>query len=168
MSHEVVQVIKLVKYNRKSHEMIRATCKTYRQRKIHNNEHSHKMTWFRNWITVWSSLHEPVLIYRSSHGSVFETPLYRVHNEHESGSGLGLLQRIWITSNESQTLQHASEHTNKYKYTLNILPSTPTHACTPTYTYIYGYKLTIMLTIMHTYTYIYTLIYIHTSIHTYT
>jgi len=26
MSHEVVQVIKLVKYNRKSHEMISVTC----------------------------------------------------------------------------------------------------------------------------------------------
>jgi len=27
MSHEVIQVIKLVKHNRKSYEMIRVTCK---------------------------------------------------------------------------------------------------------------------------------------------
>ena len=46
MSHEVIQVIKLVKYNRKLHEMISATCKAYRQWQIHKNEHSHEMTRF--------------------------------------------------------------------------------------------------------------------------
>ena len=44
------------------------------------------MTQFRNRIAVWSSLHEPVLIF----GSVFELPVYRVHNEHDSESGSGL------------------------------------------------------------------------------
>jgi len=49
------------------------------------------MTRFWNRIAVWSSLHELVLIYGSSHGSIFESPMYRVHNEYESESGLGLL-----------------------------------------------------------------------------
>ena len=94
MSHEVVQVIKLVKYNRKSHEMISITCKripTTVSKEIHKNEHSHEMTRFWIRITVWSSLHEPVLIYGSSHGSVFKSPVYRVHNKHKSRLGLGLL-----------------------------------------------------------------------------
>jgi len=68
------------------------------------NEHSHEMTRFRNRIAVWSSLHEPVLIYGSSHGSVFESPLYRVHNEHESRSGPGLLQLVRISPNGSEML----------------------------------------------------------------
>jgi len=47
MPHEVVQVIKLVKYNRKSHEMISVTCKhipTMVNKEMHKNEHSHEMT----------------------------------------------------------------------------------------------------------------------------
>ena len=51
MSHEVVQVIKLVKYNRKSHEMIRVICKyilTTVNKEIHKNKHSHEMMWFRS------------------------------------------------------------------------------------------------------------------------
>jgi len=82
MSHEVIQVIKLVKYNRKSHEMIRVTCKrtpTIVNKEIHKNKHSHEMTRFRNRIAVWSSLHKPVLIYGPSYGSVFESPMYRVN-----------------------------------------------------------------------------------------
>ena len=138
MSHG--QVIKLVKYNRKSHEMIRVTCKrlpTTVNKEIHKNKHSYEMTQFWNQIVVWSSLYEPVLIYGSSHGSVFELPVYRVYNGHKFELGPDLLQRSQISPNESETLQHASEHTNKYKYTLNTLSSTPTHTCTPTYTYIY-------------------------------
>ena len=50
------------------------------------NKHSHEMIWFWNRIVTWSSLHEPVLIYGSSHGSVFELPAYRVHNEYNSKS----------------------------------------------------------------------------------
>jgi len=97
--------------------------------------------WIR--IAVWSSLHEPVLIYGSSHESVFESPLYRVHNEHESGSGPSLLQRVRILLNESETLQHASEHMNSHKHTL-------VHVYTPQHTrinirvcpHIYVYKYT--------------------------
>ena len=50
------------------------------------------MTQFQNRIAVWPSLNEPVLLYGSSHGSVFESPLYRVHSEHESESSLDLLK----------------------------------------------------------------------------
>ena len=95
MPYEVVQVIKLVKYNRKSHEMISVTCKcipTTVNKEKHKNEHSHEMTRFCNRFAVWSSLHELVMIYGSSHGSVFKSPVHRVHNEHESESGPGLLQ----------------------------------------------------------------------------
>jgi len=49
------------------------------------------MTRFQNRIVVWSSLHELEQISEQSNGSVFKLPVYRVHNEHESGSGLGLL-----------------------------------------------------------------------------
>jgi len=49
MSQEVIQVIKLVKYNRKSHEMIRVTCKhipTTVNKEILKNKYSHEMTRF--------------------------------------------------------------------------------------------------------------------------
>ena len=58
MSHEVVQVIKLVKYNRNPHDMIRVTCKripTTVNKKIHKNEHSHEMTQFQNQIVTYRS-----------------------------------------------------------------------------------------------------------------
>ena len=95
MSHEVVQIIKLVKYNRKSHEMISVTCKCIPatvNKEMYKNEHSHEMTQFRNRIAIWPSLHEPVLIYGSSHGSVFESPMLRVYNEDQSESGPSLLK----------------------------------------------------------------------------
>ena len=126
---KVIQLIKLVKYNRKSHEIITLICKripTMVNKKIHKNKHSHEMTRFWSRIALWTSLHEPVLIYGSSHGSVFKSPLCRVHNEHESGSGLGLLQRVQILPNESKTLQQASEHMNSHKYTL-VHVYTPQH-----------------------------------------
>ena len=107
MTHKVVQGIKLLRHKRKSHEMISVTGKcipTTVNKQLHKNEHSHEMTRFWNQIAVWSSLHEPVLIYGSSHGPVFESPLYRVHNEHESGSGPGLLQR----SGSHQTIPKCS------------------------------------------------------------
>jgi len=91
MSHEVVQVIKLVKYNIKSHEIIRVTYKCIPTTVNTQDKHSHEMTRFQNRIAFWSSLHQSVLIYGSSHISIFESPMYRVHNEHESGSGSGLL-----------------------------------------------------------------------------
>jgi len=44
---EEIGIIKLVKYNRKSYEMIRVTCKripTIANKEIYKNKHSHKMT----------------------------------------------------------------------------------------------------------------------------
>ena len=101
MSHEVVQINKLVKYNRKSHEMMRVTCKCIPTTVIHKNKHSHEVTRFWNRIAVWSSPHEQELFHETSHGSVFESPMYRVNNEHESGSGLGLLLSSSDCTNES-------------------------------------------------------------------
>ena len=46
MSHEVIQVIKQVKYNRKPHEMISVTCKRIPatvNKEMHKNEYSHKI-----------------------------------------------------------------------------------------------------------------------------
>jgi len=51
----------------------------------------HEMTRLQVQTAVWSSLHEPVRISRLSHGLVFESLVYWVHDEHEFGSGLGLL-----------------------------------------------------------------------------
>jgi len=44
------------------------------------------MMYFWNRIAIWSSLHEPVLIFGSSYGSVFQFPINPVHNEYISGS----------------------------------------------------------------------------------
>jgi len=66
--------------------MIRVTYKylvTTINKKITQDKHSHEITWFRNRIAVWSSLHKLALIYESSHWSVFESPVYRIHNEHK-------------------------------------------------------------------------------------
>jgi len=48
---------------------------------------------FRIRITVRSTLHELVRISESSHVSVFELLVYRVHNEHEPGSSVIGLDR---------------------------------------------------------------------------
>jgi len=47
MFQEGIEVIKLVKYNRKSHEMIRVTCKslpTTVNKEIHKKKYPHEMT----------------------------------------------------------------------------------------------------------------------------
>jgi len=49
------------------------------------------MTRFWILIAVWSSLYEPVGISGYSCGSVFESPVYRVYNEHKFESGSGFL-----------------------------------------------------------------------------
>jgi len=115
------------------------------------------MTRFWNRITVWSSLYEPVLIYGSSHGSVFESPAYRVHNEHESGPGPGLTKRVWTAA----TCNPTNEHTQTY--TVHI----PTHArytCIRTHVHPHMY----IYTSIHIYTQSYACIYTerHTCVHT--
>ena len=120
MSHEVVQVIKLITYNRKPHEMMSVICKciqTTMNKEMHKNEHSHEMTRFRNRIAVRSSLHELVLIYGSSHGSVFESPVYRVHNGYEFGcpvTEFGSRERVWnaVTCNKTHREEKESTHTH--------------------------------------------------------
>ena len=102
MSHEMIQVIILVKYLRQSHEMIKVKHKcllTTVNKKKDKSKHSHVITWFRNRITVWSLLHEPVLIYESSRGSVFESLVHRIICKHESESpatGPDLTRQVWI------------------------------------------------------------------------
>jgi len=153
MSHEVLQVIKLVKYNRKSHEMISVTCKcipTTVNKEMHKNEHSHEMMRFRNRITVWSSLHELVLIYGSSHGSVFELPMFRVHDGHKSEScprpsvtELGTPERIWFAVAHNYTLEliRTSNRTHTHiriQHTRAYI-NTPIYINLPTYTYVHLY-----------------------------
>jgi len=61
--------------------------------------------WIR--IVVCSSLHEAIQIFGSSHRSVFESPVYRVHNEHEFKSPVtdpDLTKRVRIA-------EHATMHT---------------------------------------------------------
>jgi len=69
------------------------------------------MTRFQNRIAVWSSLHELVLIYRSSCKSVFKSPGYRVHNGHNSGSGPSLLLPGSDLTSGSEILQHVTQPT---------------------------------------------------------
>ena len=106
------------------------------------------MTRFRNRIAVWSSLHELVLIYESSNGSVFELLVYQVHNEHISGSDPGLQQRSGSHQMNQKRCSTQPIHTNKYKCTLNTYMCIRTYTRIPTYTCIYTYK--------HILTYIYT------------
>ena len=130
-------------------------------KEMHKNEHSDELSRFRNRIAVWSSLHELALIYGSSHGSVFESPIYRVHNEHESGSPVAGFESHRTGPKYCST---QPTHTYKYKYTLNILLSTPTHTCTPTYMHIYIYVY--IYIIHHIYIHLYILIiysFMHTS-----
>jgi len=168
MSHEVLQVIKLVKYNRKSHEMIRVTCKcipTTVNKEIHKNKHSHEMTQFRNRIVVWSSLHESVRIFGSSHGSVFESPLYRVHNRHNSESPVtkfGSHELVRNAVTRYQTHREEGESTQTHD-TLTHVPNTRayTYTCTPTY--ILYRSIHIYTQYTHTYTNIYIPTHTHTT-----
>ena len=125
-------------------------------KEIHKNEHSHEMTRFRNRIAIWSSLHELTLIYGSSLGSVFESPLYRVHNEHESGSSPDLLKLGSDLTEQTRNAVARNQHIQININTRYTDMCTQTHTCTPTYIHI------------HTYIRVYTYIYIHTCIHTHT
>ena len=138
-------------------------------KKIHKNKHSHEMTRFRNRIAVWSPLHEPVRISELSHGLVFESPVYRVHNKHESKSDLDSLLPVLIME-WVRVLQ--LKHTLTHKYTRTVtcarrytsihtyiqIYTYMTHACTPNIHLhsrintqnTYNFKLTHTKTHMHT------------------
>ena len=147
MSHEVIQVIILVKYLKRSHEMIKIKYKyllTMVNKEEDKSKHLHEMKRFWNQIAIWSSLHKLVLIYGSSHGSVFKSPLYRVHSEHESGSGSGLLLPVRIARtgpkccNKQPNSHDDIQHIRTHNYTLTHVhmhirvPVSYTHLTLPT------------------------------------
>jgi len=130
------------------------------------------MTRFRSRIAIWSSLHELVRIYGSSHGSVFESPLYRVHSEHETKSpimGPDLTKRVWTAATCNPT------HERTQTYTVHI-PTPHIYTCIHTRvpgqayvrTYTYSCTLHIHILYIHTHTCkhcIYTYIYIYNYTH---
>ena len=103
------------------------------------------MTRFGIRIVVWSSLYKPVRTSKSSHKLVFKSPMYRVHNKHNSKSGPGLLLPVriartslkycstqpYIHGSTTQTCIHDYLHIHKYTYKY-----TPVHMHN-TYTYIH-------------------------------
>jgi len=123
------------------------------------------MTRFQNRIAVWSSLHELILVYESSHASVFGSSLYRVHN----GTNPNRVRIFCNWSGFHQTdpkyCSMQPTHTNKYKYMLNTHTCIWTHTCTPMYTYIYKHtpKYTLLIYIPTHPTYI---IWAHLHAHT--
>ena len=130
---------------------------TMANKKIDKNKHSHEMTRFWNRIAIWSSQHEPIQTFRSSHGSVFESPVYRVHN----GTNPNL---PWPSPNLTKPVRNAvtrTKHTHKYKYTLTHshvhMYSTHAHTYMHVRTHIHTYK----SIYIHTH-YIYIHLYIHT------
>jgi len=159
MSHEVIQVIILAKYIRRSNEIIQVTYKYYWQREIrkwYKSKHSHEMMQFWNWIIICSLLHELVRISELSHRSVFESPVYWVHNEHkfktpvnESGSH----KRVWIAATRIQTqlirtythiytrtFMHTHMYTSKHTWYIHThyihtYPHIHTHAFTQPHIY---------------------------------
>ena len=141
-----------------------------------------KMTWFWSLIVVWSSPHESVLFYGSSHWSVFESPVHWVHNEHNSKSPVtkfgsyGRVQNV-VTCNETHIEEGKSIHTPN---TFIHVPIQARHTCIHpqvhphTYTYIHVYTSIYIHTYIYIYIskhintyYIYTHIPMHTSMHKY-
>ena len=112
------------------------------------------MTRFWNRITFWSLLHEQVVIYRSSHGSVFESSWNRVQNGYKFESPVtefGSAERV------RNVVIHI--HTHKYLYIhIHVLIHTPgTHMHTSIHIHIYY---------MHTYPHLHTyILYICTLTH---
>ena len=112
------------------------------------------MTQFWNRIAVWSSLHELVQIFGSSHELVSELSLYRVHNEHEFRSGLGLLLPVRIARTSTQccnmqpthTMIYIHVRTHTYTTYMHVLMHTPKHT---QYIYIHVYNTLLCTHIIH-------------------
>ena len=145
MSHEVIQVIKLVKYNIKSYGIIRIKHNNGKRRKWHKNKHLHEMTRFQSWIIVWSLLHKLVRISGSSHGSIFESPVFQVHNEHQSEShvtGPDLTKRVWNAAIRNRTFKDTRTHIQYTRHMHSTHVHTVKHMYMhirthiPTYTYM--------------------------------
>jgi len=161
-------------------------------KEIHKNKHSHEMTRFQNRIAVWSSLHESVMFYGSSHGSVFESPVHRVQNGYKSESPVtefGSSERVRNAITRHQTQREEGESTYAHKTLTHIILILACHTCihprvhphtyvythpnTYTsmhihihYTYIYPDKHTLKHSLTHTHASLNT--YIQTCIHAYT
>jgi len=91
------------------------------------------MTWFWVRIAVWSSLHEPVLIYGSSHGSFFKSPVYRVHggtNLKSSVTGPDLMNGFVM-------LQHATQPMNSHEHTLVYIHTSHLYTYKHAYAHVY-------------------------------
>ena len=152
MPHEVVQVIKLIKYNRKSDEMISVTCK-YMPTTVNTQEQT--LTWN-------DAVSEPnhYLVFTARIGTDLRIiPWTSLRIAIISGPqraririGSGSPATVRISPNKSETLQYATKHMNSHKHTL-------VHVYTPQYTrihicvqpHIYVYKYTHTPTYMHTY-----------------
>ena len=120
----LTMINKKIHKNKHSHKMIKVKHKyllTMINKEKDKSKHSHEMTRFCNWITVWSLLHELVVIYGSSHGSIFESPKHRVQNGYKSESPVtefGSPERVW------NVVIHI--HTHKYLYIhIHVLIHTP-------------------------------------------
>jgi len=125
------------------------------------------MTLFWNRIAVWSSLHDPVRIYRSFYGSAFESPVYRVHTNTNPNwvkapvTELGLHEWICNAATRNRTHELTRTYTRThgqayirisihihtiflhiYTYTTNTYSYTPqynyTHIKTNTITHTHG------------------------------
>jgi len=165
MSHEVIQVIKLIKYNKKSHEMITATCKC-----LPTTINTEKQTLTGNDAVSKLNRH---LVFTARTGTDLRIILWaglRI----ACASGPEWIQ-IWVSCYRVRIARTSPKRCNtqlniqkKYKYILNTLPSTPTHTCTPTHTYghicIYPHTYTQALT--HTHTHLLINTYMHAYMHT--
>jgi len=113
----------LIKWYKKNHKHLLATI----NKKKDKNKYSHEMTRFWNRIAVWSSLHNPVLTYGSSRGSVFKSSWYRVQNGYKSESlviKFGSNERVWNAVTRNRTHREKGEST----HTQNTLTHVPIHA----------------------------------------
>jgi len=119
------------------------------------------MTRFRARIAVWSILHQPVWVSESSRISVFESPTYRVHNEHESGFSTNTtpVSCTAITHNKHTSRGTKTERYNlregeRYRVTFTHLHSHPRMHVHPN-THIHSHtRVSNIQLYMHTLTYI--------------
>ena len=87
--------------------------------------HLHEMTQFQVWIAVGSALHEQVRIYGLSYGSVFKSPAYLVHNEHNPNLSFLSSNRTNV-SEAAATRNHTHTQTNLHTYHIIIHTNTDT------------------------------------------
>jgi len=120
------------------------------------------MTRFWSRIAAWSSLYEPVLIYESSHRSVFVLPVYLVHNGHKFESPV-----TEFGSHERVCNRYNMPRHQTHEFTHNIHTHSYTHLHIHThYTYIHYIALN-TLTLQYINSYVHSNTY-NTLVHTHT